>query len=127
MRVLDKGHKYTLATLDGQGISWLLQFVKREGPNYPGNVGHYPGTTTQEVLRALIDRMKYVDQQKRHRTNELVLTHLRWSLYELEWRAAKEAGLSGLPYIQKDIIELLPTCNICGHLTAWCNGERHNG
>jgi hypothetical protein len=40
MRVFDPGHKY-------------LKFVKREGDNYPRNRGHYEGTTSQEVLRAL--------------------------------------------------------------------------
>lgn len=38
-------------------------FVKREGEHFPGNVGHYPGTTMQEVLRVLIDRAKYVNSQ----------------------------------------------------------------
>lgn len=56
MKVIDPGHVYDLRSLDGEQLNRLV-FVKREGPSYPGNVGHYPGTTMQEVLRALIDRL----------------------------------------------------------------------
>jgi hypothetical protein len=59
MKVLEAGHKYELLSLDG-GEPQILTFVKREGEGYPGNVGHHPGTTLQEVLRAEIDRGMYV-------------------------------------------------------------------
>lgn len=65
MIVLDPGHRYHLHTLDDNAPQayWPLQFVKREGAKFPGNLGHYPGTTTQEVLRACIDRAGYVNRQ----------------------------------------------------------------
>lgn len=43
MQVIDPGHDYNLATLDGDGSSVRLTFVKREGPGFPGNIGCYPG------------------------------------------------------------------------------------
>ena len=61
-RVIDPGHVYDLRRLDGPGVE-RLTFVKREGPRYPGNVGKHPGTTMQEVIRALIDRAEYVNAQ----------------------------------------------------------------
>jgi hypothetical protein len=54
--VIDPGHEYELASLDGEKAV-RLTFVKRIGARYPGNKGpSYSGTNCQEVLRVLIDR-----------------------------------------------------------------------
>ncbi len=65
MRVIDPGHSYELNMLDSArpNATIRLFFVKREGSRFPGNVGHHHGTTSQEVLRALIDRAWYVTHQ----------------------------------------------------------------
>jgi hypothetical protein len=48
MKVIDPGHYYELNVLDGDlPLPAYLRFVKREGPGYPGNKDHYPGTTCQ--------------------------------------------------------------------------------
>jgi hypothetical protein len=83
MKVIDPGHTYSLRSLDGNG-DVRLRFVKRQGPGYPGNIGRHSGTTTQEVVRALIDRTKYVDKQIPNQRNVQVLYHLRSILLELE-------------------------------------------
>ena len=62
MKVIDPGHKYELAHLDGNGHE-VLTFVKREGDGYPGNIDHHAGTNLQEVFRAALDRVKYLDNQ----------------------------------------------------------------
>lgn len=61
MTVIDPGHEYLMDSLDGEQTNRLV-FVKRQGVKYPGNVGAHPGTTMQEVLRALLERLKYVNQ-----------------------------------------------------------------
>ena len=91
MKTLDAGHTYLLDSIDGD-IQQTLTFVKREGSGYPGNVGHYPGTIVQEVLRACIDRLKYVDNQIPNMANELCLSHLRSAIFNLENRAAQRHG-----------------------------------
>lgn len=143
MKVLDKGHLYQLDTLleDPENaprakVSTSLRFVKRVGEKYPGNVPPgYEGTTTQEVIRALIDRMLYVDAQKPHPTNDQVIRGLRTALMNLELRAAKERGefeefvallaksnklIPSMPDLQMMggvfRIEELPTCSHCGHI-----------
>jgi len=118
MTVLDPGHKYALEVLDGNGDHHLM-FVKREGPGYPGNVGHHSGVNIQEVCRALIDRVKYLDNQISCRENTEVLRCLRDAIWWLELRAAgrhkrveefvKIAGFGAN-------IEDLPTCEHCGHI-----------
>jgi hypothetical protein len=118
MRVIDPGHQYALQHLDGDGEE-LLTFVKREGLRYPGNIGHHAGTNIQETLRALIDRVGYLDSQIPHVANGVVIAHFRAALIALEWRAAERHGrpsTSPVPYP-----ELLPTCSDCGHIE--CRGE----
>lgn len=119
MEVLDKGHKYALRNLDGDGNMQTLTFVKREGEGYPGNVGHYEGTTAQEVLRALIDRFKYVNKQIQCREDELAIRHARAIIYHLEVRAAKRHGRKFKTPIKQ--IEKAETCEKCGHIG--CKGK----
>jgi len=119
MRVLDPGHQYALTHLDGN-LEELLTFVKRKGEGYPGNVGSHPGTNIQEVLRALIDRMKYLDGQIPHWRNKFILDHLRTSLENLEYRAA-ERHRRILFLTPGKAIEDHPVCGLCGHIG--CNRE----
>ena len=136
MKVIDPGHVYNLDWLDGdpqQRCDWKdgvgegnvapenrLTFVKREGPGYPGNVGRHPGTNIQEVLRALIDRVKYLDAQVPHQSNVLVLNALRRAIFNLEVRAAERHGRLDA-FSVPAAIELEPTCAKCGHVG--CGGE----
>lgn len=124
MKVIDPGHHYALAALDkpaGVAESYeLLKFVKREGEGYPGNAGHHSGTNIQEVLRALIDRVKYLDKQIPHDSNTVIVMNLRNALWLLECRAAERHGRKKPRYID---IELEPTCSTCGHVG--CEGTCH--
>lgn len=94
MKVLDPGHLYELAILDGNDDFGgnVLCFVKREGEGFPGNVGHYPGTTLQEVLRACADRIDYLNRQKPCAENDAIAGLLRTSIFLLENRAARNHG-----------------------------------
>lgn len=123
MKVIDPGHVYDLDWIDGEPDYLLnrLIFVKREGDKYPRNVGSHPGTQMQEVLRAIIDRLKYVDNQIHDEMNDNVLYHLRRAILLLEYRAAKRHGLSlpGEVLMQQHRIEDAPVCKKCGHVV--CN------
>ncbi len=116
MKVVDPGHVYKLDEVDGN-FRQELCFVKRVGVAYPGNKGEpHAGVQTQEVLRALIDRMAYVEGQKHHHYNRLVLNHLRQSIYILEQRVRDERDQEPLAYDETREIELKPTCPTCGHI-----------
>lgn len=120
MIVVDPGHTYLLDHLDGDNQS-ILAFVKREGEGFPGNVGHHEGTNMQEVLRALIDRVQYLDDQISSPHNYQVLWHLRACIQNLEQRAAERHGLpaSAAYNLWKDtFVEDLPTCHHCGHIVC---------
>lgn len=118
MERIDEGHDYLLASFDG---NWpqRLTFMKREGEGYPFNVGSHPGTNCQEVLRALIDRVKYLDRQIQCAANVSIIDHLRLALRDFELRAAHRHGRT-LPLFELSEIELQPTCAGCGHIG--CNG-----
>lgn len=122
MKVIDPGHKFELTILDGLGPH-LLTFVKREGPGYPGNVGHYPGTNLQEVLRALIERVKYLDHQVPCSENKQLLLFFRESIFLLERRAAKRHNRWFDLIPEKERIEKLPACPTCGHLEHICGSK----
>jgi hypothetical protein len=117
MKVHDPGHVYELDNLDdpdGKFPKVVLCFVKREGDGYPGNVGHHPGTNIQEVLRALIDRVHYLNNQVADTSNLMVIDDLRHALRALELRAARRHNRQP-PEFQFDL-EAQPHCAHCGHI-----------
>ncbi len=87
MQVLEKGHIYTLRTRTPQGftsngkVQNQLVFINKQ----PGQ--EHDGTTTQEVLRALIDRTRHCANCMPHRNNEQIVYHLRMALALHEARA----------------------------------------
>ena len=120
MKCVDMGHKFRLLNYDGGEPYQLLVFMKREGAGYPFNVGHYPGTNCQEVTRALISRVRYLQAQVPCWQNRCVRFLLRVTLWLFEHRAAKRHHRA-FPLRLIRNIEYLPTCETCGHIN--CIGE----
>lgn len=84
MKVVDSGHVYKLDQLGG-GTQTIV-FAKRSG----GAIKYdkeWPGLQTQEVLRVLIDRTKYLYNVLPCAETANALYHLRCALYEYEVRA----------------------------------------
>lgn len=125
MKIIDPGHVYQLDSLDGKHGMDLLVFVKREGPKYPGNVGSHPGTTTQEVLRALIERCQYVNAQRYSEETRQVELLLIRAIVMLERRAARLHGraqeFAGID--EADVVAGTGKCASCGHVG--CPGDCH--
>lgn len=120
MKVVDPGHVYLLDALDGDAVQTLV-FVKREGAKYPGNVGHHSGTTLQEVIRALIERCRYVNNQIPCPETEAVASLLVTALFLLESRAARRHGRAfDVPL--ETIVAGQKRCAACGHVGC----EGHN-
>jgi hypothetical protein len=151
MKIIDPGHVFDLDWLDGNPqvfdpfeipAEWRervfvpthsvrenrLIFVKREGEKYPGNVGHHAGTQIQEVLRAIISRIKYVDEQIPDPSNRNTIDYLRRAFISLEQRAARRHGRAFPMSLWFDI-EDQPTCRECGHVgcPGGCHDESENG
>jgi hypothetical protein len=115
MRITDPGHRYELLVLDDEHKMLLcpLVFVKREGLNYPGNVGHHPGTTTQEVLRACIARAWYVNEQIPCWQTRLSIFLMSLVVWLYEQRASKRHGWR-VPGISEAVLS--KPCSHCGHV-----------
>lgn len=125
MKVVDAGHKYDLLSLDGEH-SQRLQFVKRCDPldpsKFPGNTDAYPGTTVQSVVRALLDRLRYLQRQVWALENVFVIAALRSVLWLMEVRAARRHGriyLHGVAFAERAAL-----CVKCGH--TQCEHEKGN-
>lgn len=95
MKIIEPGHVYQLNWLDGEPSprepikeNWLV-FVNREE-------NKHPGTQTQEVIRALIDRTKHCDNCLRWDGNDLIIHHLRMALVLHEARALERKTIKGI-------------------------------
>lgn len=78
------------------------------------------------MLRALIDRVRYLNGQIPDRHNDTVLHCLRAAIWHLEARAAARHGRFDDAFLAAfgvAAIEAYPTCQTCGHIG--CEGSCH--
>lgn len=89
MQVITTGHKYELASFEG-GPAQTLQFIEKvptaEGSKELRTVND--GTTNEEVLKVLIDRLQYLNGKFPCRENAIVITKLEESLMWLNKRTS---------------------------------------
>jgi hypothetical protein len=127
MKIIDPGHFYFLKVLDkvpGDPDCEPLIFVKRFGPKFPGNTCGYRGTTMQNVLRALCDRIRYLQNQVWAPENVVILFAFRLALWLLEFRAARRHGRSYFRSL--DFAEKAPMCDHCGHTNCQEDHANHS-
>ena len=86
MRVITPGHKYELDNFEGDKKKYL-QFIQKdplttspEDDNYKDLITIENGTTTEEVLKVIVDRFAYLNKQFPSRKNSIILTKLEESL-----------------------------------------------
>jgi hypothetical protein len=87
MMVIVAGHEYELLNADATRIIGALFFVnkKLQGDKL---VLVKDGTTTEEVLRVLIDRLEHLDSKVPCKENKTALAALKKALTALEARTA---------------------------------------
>ena len=91
MEVKVAGHVYELADKDGnEPARQTIVFSNREPNDRPRQ-----GTTTQEILRVLIDRTRYCNNCLPHPNNERIIHHLRMALVLHEARALERGVEKG--------------------------------
>lgn len=87
MKVLVEGHTYVASNFEG-GQGQLIEFIHKvpvsEGSTELQTVTN--GTTNEELLAILINRMQYLNGKFPCRENSLVITKLEESLMWLEKR-----------------------------------------
>ena len=85
MKVQEPGHAYLLDQI-GTDDKWPLLFLKRSGDLIKHETEHQ-GTICQEVMRVLIDRLKYLNHLIPCPETNDALFHMRTALYLMECRA----------------------------------------
>lgn len=97
MQVLFEGHTYHLDNFDKiNEVGQTIQFI-RKVPRHVGSTEletMEDGTTNEEVLAALVDRMKYLQAKFPCRENAIVITKLEESLMWLNKRTADRTARS---------------------------------
>lgn len=101
MKVLREGHKYELESFEPLSLSLnsmgnqvenhqTLQFIEKVPGDEPGSlVTINNGTTNEEVLAMLIDRINYLQQKFPCRENAIAITHIETALMWLNERTRK--------------------------------------
>lgn len=109
MKILTPGHKYQLSGFDDPKNTQDLQFIEkiskrehlgtdaRDGLGLEELVTINDGTSNEEVLEMLIDRMYYLQDKFSCRENAIVITKLEEALMWLCKRTAdrKKRGVEG--------------------------------
>lgn len=89
MKVIVEGHKYVATNFEDKTSGQVIQFIHKE-PKGEGQVQDLvtvsDGTTNEEVLEVLIDRMNYLQSKFPCRENYIVITKLEESLMWLNKR-----------------------------------------
>lgn len=101
MFALTPGHKYELDSFEG-GEKQQLQFIQKEAiDQHPLAQVHlrtvHDGTTNEEVLLMLIDRLKFQGEKLPCKENSVALTHIETALLWLNKRTQdrKARGVEG--------------------------------
>ena len=92
MKILKPGHSYRLASADESGPSQDIDFVRG-----PAEARESMGTTNEEVLCMLIDRMKFLNSEVPCEESEIVIHNLESALLALHVRTMnrKSRGVEG--------------------------------
>ncbi len=88
MVIVREGHGYELQNFENKEHPQFIQFIEKAPiPNSNGMMRTvFDGTTNEEVLLVLIDRMNYLQDKFSCRENAIVITKLEESLMWLEKR-----------------------------------------
>ena len=91
MNVLVEGHTYELSNFENKEVNGqVIQFIHKQ-PKEEGStelVTVKDGTTNEELLEVLINRMNYLNGKFPCRENAIAITHLETALLWLEKRTA---------------------------------------
>ncbi len=95
MKTLTAGHRYELENFEAKDQpGQVVQFIEKRvtGENEPAVAGQlitiHDGTTNEEVIRMLVDRMNSLQAKFPCRENAIATTHLETALLWLEKRTA---------------------------------------
>src|SRR3990167_7752109 len=92
MKVIVSGHEYEVLNADGTRVIGVLQFLQKKKGKLVKD-----GTTTEQVIKILIDRIEFLQEKVPCDENTAAITALQTALTALEERTADriERGVEG--------------------------------
>ena len=86
MKILTEGHKYIAQNFENKESGQTIQFIEKH-PQEDGSLAIInDGTTNEELLEVLIDRISYLQAKFPCKENACCITHLQEGLMWLEKR-----------------------------------------
>jgi hypothetical protein len=98
MKILTPGHKYELINFESpESPGQVIQFIQKTYAGYGPLQTEHDGTTNEELLRVLIDRLRTMGEKLPCRENSIAITKCEEALLWLEKRTRdrKERGVEG--------------------------------
>lgn len=91
MKILTPGHLYEVANFENPETFQTLQFIEKVPKVQGGTEMHTEndGTTNEELLAVLIDRIRFLNTKFPCRENSCCITHLEEGLHWLNARTAE--------------------------------------
>ncbi len=88
VKVIVPGHEYEVSSADGKKVAGVISFIQKK-PNNKGVLELIKnGTSTEEVIKVLIDRVEFLDTKVSGKHNKKIVKLLKEALTELEARTA---------------------------------------
>lgn len=100
MQVLRPGHKYHLQNFHNPNApGQVIQFIEKAPTGEPGGKLQttYDGTTNEEILKMLIDRMQFLHDKFPSEETACSMSHLKSALYAQQSRTyeRQQRGVEG--------------------------------
>lgn len=98
MKVLKPGYAYRLANFEIPDEGQTIRFIDKAPNKETGKFETvYDGTTNEEVLEMLIDRLTFLDHIMQHENNKVAIVLLKTALQALNERTAdrESRGVEG--------------------------------
>jgi hypothetical protein len=92
MKIITPGHRYELENFEHKDtVGQVLQFIEKQYANDSAGtlITRLDGTTNEEVLAMLIDRLKFLGGRLSCRENAIALTHIETALLWLNHRTSE--------------------------------------
>ena len=100
MKILSTGHRYLLDNFEAKNkLGQALQFIEKEKDASGNFVTVRDGTTNDEVILAVLNRLEYLDRKLPAPENSHAISFLRLALYWLRKRTENRLarGVEGTP------------------------------
>ena len=91
MKILIPGHRYQLSNFERNGTEQTIQFIEKVPKQVDSTelVTVNNGTTNEQVLAVLINRLEYLNDKFPCEENRCALEHLDDALFQLNLRTSK--------------------------------------